>query len=151
MQLNFPAFDVVTKEEGGKLLILDIVRKKYIKLTPEEWVRQHLVHFLIYERGYPLGLIAVERGLTHNRIKRRTDVVVYNRRFQPWLIAECKAPEVQITQDTFNQIARYNMALQVPLLLVTNGIYHFCCKIDYSLQNYSYLPDIPHFSVSEDI
>lgn len=151
MQLNFPTFDVVTKEEEGKVLIFDIVRKKYIKLTPEEWVRQHLVHFLIYERGCPSGLIAVERGLTHNRIKRRTDVVVYNRQLQPWLIAECKAPEVRITQDTFNQIARYNMALQVPLLLVTNGIYHFCCKIDYNLQDYSYLPDIPHFEDSEGL
>jgi len=145
MNLNFPPINMPTKEEGGKVYIYDIARKKYVLLTPEEWVRQHLIHFLINERQYPLGLIAVERGLTHNNIKRRTDVVVYTRALSPWLIAECKAPDVRITQQTFNQVARYNMALQVPLLLVTNGIYHFCCQIDYQLHTYKYLPDIPAY------
>ncbi len=145
MQLNFPPIDAQIRVQNGKQYVYDIIRKKYIALTPEEWVRQHLVHFLIHERKCPKGLIAVERGLTHNGLQRRFDVVVYSRNLTPWLIVECKAPQVAITQQTFDQIARYNMSLQVPYLLVTNGLQHFCCEIDYLQRSFSYLPDVPSF------
>jgi hypothetical protein len=145
MQLNFPPIDAQIRVQNGKQFIYDIIRKKYIVLTPEEWVRQHLVHFLINERQCPKGLIAVERGLKHNGLQRRFDVVVYSRNLTPWLIVECKAPQVAITQQTFDQIARYNMSLQVPYLLVTNGLQHFCCEIDYLQRSFSYLQDVPSF------
>ncbi len=145
MQLNFPPIDAQIRVQNGKQFIYDIIRKKYIALTPEEWVRQHLVHFLINERQCPKGLIAVERGLKHNGLQRRFDVVVYSRNLTPWLIVECKAPQVAITQQTFDQIARYNMSLQVPYLLVTNGLQHFCCEIDYLQRSFSYLQDVPSF------
>ena len=145
MQLNFPPIDAQIRVQNGKQFIYDIIRKKYIALTPEEWVRQHLVHFLINERQCPKGLIAVERGLKHNGLQRRFDVVVYSRNLTPWLIVECKAPQVVITQQTFDQIARYNMSLQVPYLLVTNGLQHFCCEIDYLQRSFSYLQDVPSF------
>ncbi len=145
MQLNFPPIDAQIRVQNGKQFIYDIIRKKYIVLTPEEWVRQHLVHFLINERQCPKGLIAVERGLKRNGLQRRFDVVVYSRNLTPWLIVECKAPQVAITQQTFDQIARYNMSLQVPYLLVTNGLQHFCCEIDYLQRSFSYLQDVPSF------
>jgi len=144
-QLNFPHFDAQRRVLNGKHYIFDVIRKKYIILTPEEWVRQHLLHFLVNQRHCPKGLIAVERGLKFNGLLRRFDVVVYYSNRKPFLIAECKAPEVPVTQHTFDQIARYNMSLQVPFLLVTNGIRHFCCKIDYEHQSYIYLPDVPDY------
>lgn len=150
MQLNFPPIDAQIRVQNGKQFIYDIIRKKYIALTPEEWVRQHLVHFLINERQCPKGLIAVERGLKHNGLQRRFDVVVYSRNLTPWLIVECKAPQVAITQQTFDQIARYNMSLQVPYLLVTNGLQHFCCEIDYLQRSFSYLQDMPFFYSSKE-
>lgn len=143
--LNFPKYQFKIKDENGKRFIWDAIRKKYLALQPEEWVRQHLVQFLIKERHFPKSLIALEKGLTVNKMFRRTDVVAYTKNGQPCMIAECKAPQVKIKQATFEQIARYNLALKVPYLIVTNGLQHFCCYIDFATNNYHFLEDIPDY------
>ena len=119
-------------------------------LTPEEWVRQHVVEYLVQEKGAPRSLIAVEMTLTYNRLSKRADIVVFKRSGQPGLVVECKAPEVSISQETFDQVARYNMQLQVPYVVVTNGINHYFCLIDRSAQTYSYLREIPAYDDWED-
>ncbi|HRI28028.1 MAG TPA: type I restriction enzyme HsdR N-terminal domain-containing protein [Chitinophagales bacterium] len=143
--LNLPTIQAPQRTQQGKTLIYDVVRKKYVALTPEEWVRQHWLHFLIGHLQYPAGMIAVERGVKFLSIQRRADVVVYNKHFKPLLIIECKAPQVGINQQTFDQIARYNMTLQVPYLVVSNGIDHFCCKIDHHQKSYRFISEIPAY------
>ena len=125
-ELNFPAFDFRTKSDGKRILIFDSIRKKYVALTPEEWVRQHLIHYLIVEKTVPATLISVEMPLKYAHVDKRSDVLVHNRNGQPLMLAECKAPEVSITQKVFEQIAVYNLAIQAPCLMVTNGLQHFC-------------------------
>jgi hypothetical protein len=144
-ELELPRYHIAVKTENGKTLILDIIRKKYVVLTPEEWVRQHFIHFLINEKKVPATLIAVEKSLMLNRLGKRTDIVVYNNKLQPLLIIECKAPEIKITQETFDQIARYNMTINAHYLIVTNGLQHFTCIIDHEKQAYTFLPDIPAY------
>ena len=129
-KLNLPQYSVRLKEEGGKQFIFDIVRKKYLVLTPEEWVRQNFIHFLINDKNYPAGLIAVEKGLKLNELQKRADVLVY-KNAQPMVLIECKAPGIKISREVFEQIARYNMVFKVPYLLVTNGMQHYCAKIDF--------------------
>lgn len=145
MELNFPTYNFRTQQVGEKTHIFDIVRQKYVVNTPEEWVRQHVIHFLIQERNFPKGLIAVEKGLTLNQRKKRFDLAVWNKKGQPCFLVECKAPKVKITQKTLEQIAQYNMVLRVPYLLVTNGLTHYCCQIDFEQENYWYLADIPFY------
>ncbi len=147
MKLNFPEYTFRIKENGGKQLIFDEVRKKFVVLTPEERVRQHVVRFLVEEKGFPASLLAIERAISINGNTLRCDIVSYNRQGQPLLIVECKAPEVDITQDTFNQIVRYNMKLKVPYLLVTNGLNHYCCKISYTDMSYAFIEDVPNFQL----
>ncbi|EHG98740.1 hypothetical protein HMPREF9441_03410, partial [Paraprevotella clara YIT 11840] len=118
-ELNFKAYEFRTKKADGKWWIYDIIRRKYVVLQPEEWVRQHVLHFLIEEKGYPKSLINVEKALTVNELTKRYDVVIYTRRGDIFLVVECKAPNVSITQDTFDQIARYNLALKSTYLMVT--------------------------------
>ena len=144
-KLNFPNSSVRLNSVGGQMRIFDSVRKKWLVLTPEEWVRQHLIKFLIEEKDCPVSLIAVERGLEYNGLSWRSDLVLYNRLGLPVLLAECKAPEVSIDQSVFDQAARYNLILQVPFLLITNGIKHFCCQIDISNQSWKFLGDIPTY------
>jgi hypothetical protein len=143
--LNLPEYDFRIQRSEGQLSIFDPVRKKYVALTPEEWVRQNFVQFLIHEKNLPAGLVLLEKTLTYNKMKRRPDVVAHDRQGKPLLIVECKAPDVKITQQTFDQIARYNSVLKVPYLIVTNGIKHYCCRMDYSLGNYVFLNDIPGY------
>ena len=144
--LNFPRqyhFDFQTVED--KVAIFDPIRRKYVQLTPEEWVRQNLVQYFVQDLGYPTGLTAIEKILDYHGTQFRADVVVHNRQAQPLLIAECKAPEVSITQDVFDQIARYNRVLQARYLVVTNGVTHYCYAIDYEQHDYSFLEALPRY------
>lgn len=144
-QLNLPAYPIKITEEEGKQYIFDIVRKKYLQLTPEEWVRQHWVHYLHYEKQYPLSLISVEAGLRVNKNANRSDLLCYDRKGQKRLVVECKAPEVKITQKTFDQIARYNLTLKADFLLVSNGLSHYCCQIDLTTGTWQFRKDVPDF------
>ncbi len=121
------------------------MRKKYFVLTPEEWVRQHFVQFLIEEKKYPVSLIALEKQLTINNRKKRTDILIFNAVGEPDIIVECKAPQIKISQDTFDQIARYNLKLKANYLIVTNGLEHFFCKMDFENETYIFLKDIPDY------
>ena len=144
--LNFPAFNFRFKNSENKVYIFDVVRKKFVVLQPEEWVRQHVVHYLIKQKKYPLSLINVEKQLKVNNLTRRYDVVVFKPNGEIELLVECKAPQITITQTTFDQIAKYNMQLQSNYLMVTNGIKHFYCKMDFEEEKYSFLQKIPDFS-----
>ena len=128
-----------------KTHIFDEVRKKYLLLTPEEWVRQNFIHYLNKEKKYPLGLMGVEQMVKYNSLKTRADIVIYNLEGKPNVIVECKSPEVKITQDTFNQIAKYNSQLKVKYLIVTNGMKHFCCQMDYVNNKITFLEDLPDY------
>lgn len=145
--LNLPSFAVKVIEKGGKRMIYDPVRKKYVALTPEEWVRQHFVNFLVTQRGFPCELIANEVSLSLNGTSKRCDSVAYNRFLEPLLIIEYKSPTVDIKRAVFDQIARYNMVLRVRYLIVSNGIRHFCCKIDYENAKYEFLEGIPSYEL----
>ncbi|MCH8905299.1 MAG: type I restriction enzyme HsdR N-terminal domain-containing protein [Bacteroidetes bacterium] len=126
--------------------VFDIIRKKYVRYTPEEHVRQHLIHYLIEKKGVPKSLIAIEMTVELNGMSKRCDVVVYGKTGLPVLIAECKEGRVKISQDTFDQVARYNMSLQVKYLLVTNGEITYCCEIDYSNHSYEFLDELPEYN-----
>lgn len=145
LDLNLPPFDINVKKTNGKLLVFDRLRRKFVALTPEEWVRQHFVNYLISEKGYSPSLIANEIQINLNNQKRRCDSVVYNRDLQPLVIVEYKSPDVTITQDVFDQIVRYNIVLRVGYLIVSNGLSHYCCKVDYNSQTFKYLPEIPSY------
>ncbi len=142
-QLNLPEYQFKLRKNGNNNEIFDALRKKYVVLTPEEWVRQNILQFLIKERNFPASLIAVEIGLKYNQMQKRADILSYDKHGQPYLLVECKAPEVKITQETFHQIARYNMTFKVKYLVVTNGLNHFCCLMDYSNNTFTYLETIP--------
>ena len=144
-ELNLPSFDKKVIQKEGKPFIFDIIRRQYVALTPEEWVRQHFVHFLISEKGYPQSLMANEVQLKLNGMSRRCDTVAYDRTLRPRVIVEYKAPTVNITQQVFDQICRYNMVLQVDYLIVSNGLTHYCCKVDNTTHTYTFLKDIPSY------
>ena len=144
-ELNLPSFDKKVIQKEGKPFIFDIIRRQYVALTPEEWVRQHFVHFLINEKGYPQSLMANEVQLKLNGMSRRCDTVAYDRTLRPRVIVEYKAPTVNITQQVFDQICRYNMVLQVDYLIVSNGLAHYCCKVDNTTHTYTFLKDIPSY------
>jgi len=144
-KLNLPEYNFRTKTEEGKTLIFDTIRKKFVVLTPEEWVRQNFIQYLKTEKKYPETLMAVEKQIILNQTQRRFDLLVYSRNGQPHLIAEFKAPNVKITQETFDQVVRYNMTVRVERVVVSNGLQHFACEIDYVKNSYSYLPEIPAF------
>jgi len=144
-KLNLPHYKFRLKSNENKTLIFDNLRKKYMVLTPEEWVRQHFVQFLIEEKKYPASLIALEKQLTINNRKKRTDILVFNNEGKHDIIVECKAPQIKITQATFDQIARYNLKLKANFLIVTNGLDHFYCKMDFENETYLFLKDIPDY------
>ncbi|WGH76404.1 type I restriction enzyme HsdR N-terminal domain-containing protein [Tenacibaculum tangerinum] len=144
-ELNLPSYTFKLKSNENKTLIFDNLRKKYVVLTPEEWVRQHFIHWLIKEKNYPVSLIAIEKQLVINNLKKRTDIVVFASSGHPNIIVECKAPQVKITQDTFDQIARYNLTLNANYLIVTNGLQHFFCRLDKEQETYVFLRDIPEY------
>lgn len=143
--LNLPTYPFKIKSSENKYFIFDIVRKKYVMLTPEEWVRQHIIHYLIEEKNYPISLIAVEKKVTVNKLTKRTDILVFNTKGNPHIIVECKAPSIKISQDAFDQIARYNLKLDANFLIVTNGLKHYYCKMDFINQEYVFLNTIPNY------
>jgi hypothetical protein len=138
-----PPFEVQLSQSDKKTLIYDEIRKKNVVLTPEEWVRQHFIHFLLNYHNYSKNYIKLEKQIKVNNRTKRFDALVYNKDGTPEVLIECKAPEVEISQSTFAQIATYNMTLRVPYLIVTNGLKHFICKIDFETNSYEYLEDIP--------
>ncbi len=126
--LNLPTFNPKIKKEGGKSWVFDSIRKKYIVLTPEEWVRQHFINHLIQDLKYPRSLFKVESGLVFNALPKRSDIVVHDRNGKPWMLVECKSPTIKLSQRAFNQIAVYNMNIGAKYLAVTNGMVHYCCE-----------------------
>ena len=144
-KLNFPTYTFRFKNSKNKRLIFDDVRKKFVALQPEEWVRQHCIHYLIEIKNYPKSLINVEKELRINNLRKRYDIVIYNADGSIHLIVECKAASITINQDTFDQIARYNLALNAKYLMVTNGLNHYYCNMDYQAERYNFLNDIPEY------
>ena len=144
--LNFSAYDFRFKNSENKVHIFDVIRKKFVVLQPEEWVRQHVVHYLIVEKKYPKSLINVEKQLTIGTIRKRYDVVVFESDGSIAILVECKAPSIKIDQDVFDQTARYNLQLKASHLMVTNGLEHYYCKMDYAKEKYRFLQAIPDFS-----
>ncbi|MDF3078428.1 MAG: type restriction enzyme HsdR N-terminal protein [Sphingobacteriaceae bacterium] len=144
-QLNLPQYPFKLKQEGSTSFIFDEIRKKYLVLTPEEWVRQHFVKYLITEKGYPRSLVRLEGGLTLNSLRKRTDIVLFNNLGEKILMVECKAPQVKISQSTFDQIARYNIVHKVKLLAVTNGLQHYFCEINFESGSYSFIHELPEY------
>lgn len=144
-KLNLPTYHFKLKSSENKTLIFDNLRKKYVVLTSEEWVRQHFVHFLVDKKKYPATLIAIEKQLTIINRKKRTDILVFDKKGNHNIIVECKAPSIKITQATFDQIARYNLKLKANFLIVTNGLEHFYCKMDFENETYIFLKDIPDY------
>jgi len=145
-QLNLPEYSFRISGKEGAKMILDPVRKKYVKLTPEEWVRQNFIQYLINAGGYPPGLMGVEVLFNLNRLKRRVDILIHNRAGVPVMIVECKAPEIKIDDKVFDQIVCYNLGLQVPYIVVTNGIDHYACRIDFTTNKYEFLLVIPLYN-----
>jgi hypothetical protein len=144
-QLNLPPFEHQLKKEDGKVLIFDVIRKKYIVLTPEEWVRQHFIHYLIHEMKYPKSLIRVEGGLSFNQLQKRSDIVVFNREGNPWMVIECKAPEQSINESTVRQASVYNATLKAEYLVVTNGMKHFIFKTEWEAATTTSLEAMPTY------
>ncbi len=154
VKLNLPDYTFRIQKSDKGMQIFDLIRKKFVALTPEEWVRQNFIRYLIEEKKYPSSLIAVETGLTYNKLKKRCDITVHNRKGEAWMLIECKAPEVKISQETFNQVATYNMAGKntTLYLAVTNGLNHYCCILETTENpdgttnsNYRFLRDFPAF------
>lgn len=143
-QLNFPTYSFRFKNSENKPYIFDEIRKKFIVLTPEEWVRQHVVQFLLLDKKYPKSLINVEKLVKVNDINKRYDGIVFNSDGSIFLLIECKAPEVTISQQTFDQIAQYNLVLKAEYLMVTNGINHYFCKMDFEKETYVFLKELPN-------
>lgn len=134
-----------TKQEDGKPYVYDPIRKKYLVLQPEEIVRQLLIQYFVQEQKISINRIAVEFGIEVNQLKKRCDLMVFNAQTEPFLLVECKSPKIKINQATFEQIARYNLSLKVPYLLVTNGLQSYSCRIDFENQSYDFLDYIPTF------
>jgi len=146
LQLNLPEYNFRIKKLDEKFLIFDSQRKRYVSLTPEEWVRQHFIRFLIEEKGYPAAYLAVEKQLNMNGMKKRCDAILYNEHALAILIIELKAPTVPITQATFDQVAVYNAKLKVDFFMISNGIEHYCCKVDTLNSQYKFFPELPEYS-----
>ena len=151
LALNLPAYETKITENDGKRQIFDILRKCYVALTPEEWVCQHFVHYLIDHKGYSKALMGNEVSILLNNTKRRCDTVVYDRSMRPRVIVEYKAPSVRITKEVFAQISRYNLILKVDYLIVSNGIQHYCCKMDYTDNTFVFLQEVPEYNKIIDV
>jgi hypothetical protein len=144
-KLNLPEYVFRIRQSESKMQIFDDFRKKFVALNPEEWVRQNFLMYLIKEKKYPQTLISVEGGLKLYKRMKRTDILIFNKQGNPLIIIECKAPEILIDKNVFDQVVRYNMALQVKFLVLTNGLNHYFCRIDYTSQSYQFLPEIPDY------
>ena len=146
-KLNFPTYKFHFKNRENKRFIFDDIRKKFVVLQPEEWVRQHCINYLVVQKNYPKTLINVEKELKINGLSKRYDIVIYNSDGSIHLIVECKSPKININQETFDQIARYNLTLNATYLMVTNGINHYYCAMDYETERYNFLKDIPDYTL----
>ena len=144
-RLNLPPYPIKIQEKGEKRQIFDFLRRKWVALTPEEWVRQHFTHYLAEQKGYPQSLLANEVELRIGEKRLRCDTLLYNKELRPRMIIEYKAPTIQIQQKTFDQISAYNLLLKVDYLIVSNGLQHYCCKMDYTNQSYQFLESIPDY------
>ena len=144
-RLNLPPYPIKIQEKGEKRQIFDFLRRKWVALTPEEWVRQHFTHFLVEHKNYPQALLANEVELRIGEKRLRCDTLLYNKELRPRMIIEYKAPTIQIQQKTFVQISVYNLLLKVDYLIVSNGLQHYCCKMDYDHQRYQFLESIPDY------
>ena len=145
-KLNLPEYNFKIKNRDGKIAIFDSIRKKYVVLTPEEWVRQNLVEYLNQYLNYPKSLVKLESGLKYNQLKKRSDILVFDREGAPFMLVECKSPKVSINQKAFDQAAGYNYTIKAPYIVVTNGIKHYCCKIDHTSRKISFQAQLPRFS-----
>ena len=145
--LNLPVSELRTKKQNGKDYVFDRLRKQFVRLTPEEFVRQQFVSYLIEFKGYPSGRMANEVEIVLGNVKKRCDTVLYDNYLQPLMIIEYKAPSVEISQKTFDQIMRYNLALQGPWLIISNGVQHFCCRLDKEKQAYVFESEIPEYNI----
>jgi hypothetical protein len=143
--LHLPPYPFKITEENGQLTLFDEIRKKTIIITPEEWVRQHFVQYLIRQKHYPKALIKLEGGHRLNGMAKRTDIVVFDSSGDKILLVECKAPAVPIDQKVFDQIARYNIVHRIALLAVTNGLHHYYCNIDFDKQQYQFIEELPDY------
>ncbi|MFP4555743.1 MAG: type I restriction enzyme HsdR N-terminal domain-containing protein [Bacteroidales bacterium] len=146
-QINLPAYEIKIRKEGEIKQIFDPIRKKYVALTPEEWVRQHFINLLVTYKKYPRGLLAIEHPVKVNNMQQRVDIVAFNKQGKPMLIVECKAPDIQLTRKTYEQAARYNLTLKANYLVVTNGITHLCSRIDNESKKFYPLQDIPEYNL----
>ena len=144
--LNLPKTELKVTTKDGKQQVYDILRRKFVALTPEEWVRQLFVHYLIQHKGYPAECIGNEVSIMLGRTKKRCDSVVYGQNAQPVMIIEYKSPQTEITQQVFEQVSRYNIKLKVRWLVVSNGMQHYCCHIDYESGTYQFVEDIPPYN-----
>jgi|TARA_B110000238_G_scaffold138194_1_gene148914 predicted type IV restriction endonuclease len=142
-KLNLPKFNFKNRLVDNTIQIFDEVRKGYFKLTPEEWVRQHVINYLVFHKNYPIGLMQVEKLIKYNKLNTRADLIVNDRDLNPVILVECKAPSVKIGKDAFDQIAKYNFSLKAKYLFVTNGLTHYCCAINYENGKMDFLKDIP--------
>ena len=146
VKLNLPSFNVELKRELDKLLIFDFLRKRYVVLTPEEWVRQHFIHYLISHLQYPKALIRLEGGLTFNTLPKRSDIVIFSREGTPWMVVECKAPDVKLSARTIGQASVYNHSLKAKYVVITNGMKHICCEIDWINSSTVVMDAMPAYS-----
>lgn len=144
-QLNLPEFSFKVKSDGQRKYIFDNIRKRYVVLTPEEWVRQNFIAYLINDKKYPASLIAVEMPLKINRLEKRADIVLFSRQGLPMIIVECKSPDVKISQKVFDQAALYNFDLKVKHLIISNGMIHYCAELNHMERKWKLLPEIPGF------
>lgn len=145
-KLNFRDYVFRFRNSDGKVSVFDAIRKRFILLTPEEWVRQHVVRYLLEEKNYPLSHVNVEKVIKMNGLTKRYDIVVFRPDGSILLLVECKAPGVPVSQSVFDQIARYNLALNAGYMMVTNGLNHYFCQMDHKEQQYLFLPDLPHYN-----
>jgi hypothetical protein len=143
---NSPKYNIKIRQTGDSKEVFDVLRKKWVQLQPEEEVRQNCIHFLITKKGYPAGRLASEYGLKVNQLARRADIVAFNHFGHPLLMVECKAPTIKISQKVFDQLARYNIALRVDYLVVTNGREQYCCIMDFKNEKYQFLKEIPNYN-----
>ncbi|MEY4931253.1 MAG: hypothetical protein RI909_1977 [Bacteroidota bacterium] len=144
-KLNLPDFNLTIRKEEGKVWIFDMIRKKYIVLTPEEWVRQHFIHYLIEDLKYPKALFRIEGSLTYNKLQKRSDIVIHGRDGKPWMLVECKAPNIKLTQKAFNQVAVYNMTIGARFVAVTNGMVQYCFEASVGGGEVKHLTSFPEF------
>jgi hypothetical protein len=146
IKLNLPEFEYKLKKADGKVWIFDVIRKKYIILTPEEWVRQHFIHYLIAELQYPKALLKIEGGLTYNQLQKRSDILVFDREGKPWMVVECKSPDLKVSQSTLQQASVYNAIYKAKYLTVSNGLTHYCAAVDWEAGKTALLDALPEYS-----